>query len=74
MSGTVNQYGYVIRPVGYHTILVPYPGYPKIINLIKGMKSTGTGTSSVVDRNTLNLDLDPGFWPNLSPDPDPDPG
>ena len=27
--------------------------------------------SSVVDPNTLNLDPDPGFWPNLDPDPDP---
>ena len=27
--------------------------------------------NSVVDPNTLNLDpdLDPGFWPNLDPDP-----
>ena len=25
--------------------------------------------SSVVDPNTLNLDPDPGFWPNLDPDP-----
>ena len=24
---------------------------------------------SVMDTNTLNLDLDPGFWPNLDPDP-----
>ena len=26
---------------------------------------------SVVDPNTMNLDpdLDPGFWPNLDPDP-----
>ena len=24
---------------------------------------------SVVDPNTLNLDPDPGFWPNLDPDP-----
>ena len=23
----------------------------------------------VVDLNTLNLDPDPGFWPNLDPDP-----
>ena len=36
--------------------------------------------NSVVDPNTLNLDPDPGFWPNLDPDPgfwpnlDPDPG
>ena len=30
--------------------------------------------SSVVDPNTLNLDPDPGFWPNLDLDPDPDPG
>ena len=31
-----------------------------------------------MDLNTLNLDPDPGFWPNLDPDldagPDPDPG
>ena len=24
---------------------------------------------SVVDPNTLNLDPDPGFWPDLDPDP-----
>ena len=24
-----------------------------------------------MDPNTLNLDPDPGFWPNLDPDPDP---
>ena len=30
--------------------------------------------SSVVDPNTLNLDPDPGFWPNLDKNPDPDPG
>ena len=24
---------------------------------------------SVVDRNTLNLDPDPGFWSSLDPDP-----
>ena len=24
---------------------------------------------NVVDSNTLNLDLDPEFWPNLDPDP-----
>ena len=28
--------------------------------------------TSVVDPNTLNLDPDPGFWPNLDPDPDPE--
>ena len=28
---------------------------------------------SGVDQNTLNLDPDPGYWPNLNPD-DPDPG
>ena len=27
--------------------------------------------TSVVDPNTLNLDPDPGFWPNLDLDPDP---
>ena len=27
-----------------------------------------------MDPNTLNLDPDPGFWPNLDQDPDPDPG
>ena len=26
-------------------------------------------SSSVVDPNTLNLDPDPEFWPNLDPDP-----
>ena len=26
-----------------------------------------------MDPNTLNLDPDPGFWPNLDPDPDPGP-
>ena len=25
--------------------------------------------NSVVDSNTLNLDPDPGFWPNLDPNP-----
>ena len=25
--------------------------------------------TSVVDPNTLNLDPNPGFWPNLDPDP-----
>ena len=28
---------------------------------------------SVVDPNTLNLDPNPEFWPNLDPDPGPDP-
>ena len=28
-------------------------------------------TCSVVEPNTFNLDPDPGFWPNLDPDPDP---
>ena len=27
------------------------------------------GATSVVDPNTLNLDPDPEFWPNLDPDP-----
>ena len=40
---------------------------PKII-LIKHLLQSGW--SSVVDPNTLNLDPDPGFWPNLDPDPD----
>ena len=39
---------------------------PKII-LIKHLLQSGW--SSVVDPNTLNLDPDPGFWPNLNPDP-----
>ena len=30
--------------------------------------------SSVVDKNILNLDSDPGFWLKLDPDPDVDPG
>ena len=24
---------------------------------------------SIQNSNTLNLDLDPGYWPNLDPDP-----
>ena len=33
-------------------------------------QTTGTGTvSNVVDPNTLNFNPDPGFWPNLHPDP-----
>ena len=32
-----------------------------------------TSNQFVVDPNTLNLDPDPGFWPNLDPDPDPGP-
>ena len=35
---------------------------------------TNTGMTSVVDPKTLNLDPDPGVWPNLDPDSDPDPG
>ena len=31
--------------------------------------SLGIVATSVVDPNTLNLDPDPGFWPNLDPDP-----
>ena len=30
--------------------------------------------NSVVDPNILILDPDPGFWPNLDPNPGPDPG
>ena len=29
--------------------------------------------NSVMDPNTLNLDTDPGFWPNIDPDADPGP-
>ena len=32
-------------------------------------KNSALLCSSVVDPNTLNLDPDPGFWPNLDPDP-----
>ena len=28
-----------------------------------------TAGTCVVDPNKLNLDPDPGFWPNLDPDP-----
>ena len=46
--------------------------------IINGPKSRTKQTqrpgppTSVVDPNTLNLDPDPGFWPNLDPDPGPD--
>ena len=33
-------------------------------------KAVSKFPSSVVDPNTLKLDPDPGFWPNLDPDPD----
>ena len=39
-------------------------------NLSSSQKNTRVETS-VVDPNTLNLDPDSGFWPNLDPDPDP---
>ena len=40
------------------------------------LPSPGNLEVSVVDPNTLNLDPDPGLWPNLDldPGPDPDPG
>ena len=31
----------------------------------------GSPVPSLVDPNTLKMDPDPGFWPNLYPDPDP---
>ena len=34
-------------------------------------RRVGMVTTSVVDPNTLNLDPDPGFWPNLDSGPDP---
>ena len=33
------------------------------------IRSKRPSANSVVDPNTLNLDLDPGFLPNLDPDP-----
>ena len=33
------------------------------------IEATVSLQASVVDPNTLNLDPDPGFWPNLDPDP-----
>ena len=40
-----------------------------IANNLEKRKKMGKITGSVVDPNTLNLDLDPGFWPKLNPDP-----
>ena len=60
--------------------------YSNTNSLPTGHSATVAPATSVVDSNTmnLNLDLDPGFWPNLDPgpdpgfwpnlDPDPDPG
>ena len=33
------------------------------------LRNTGLTNTSFVDPNTLNLDPDPGFWPNLDQDP-----
>ena len=41
--------------ISHHTFSFPFP--PLIL------------PTSVVDPNKLNLDPDPGFWPNLDPDP-----
>ena len=38
------------------------------------IEATVSLQASVVDPNSLNLDPDPGFWPNLDPDPGLDPG
>ena len=35
----------------------------------KGSDPSGSGSATLVDPKTLNLDPDPGFWPNLDPDP-----
>ena len=42
----------------------------------KGGELIALVASSVVDPNILNLDPDPGFWPDVDPDsgPDLDPG
>ena len=32
-------------------------------------ENTVAAAQSVGDPNTLNFDSDPGFWPNLNPDP-----
>ena len=41
---------------------------------LKSLAPAGSGSKTlVVDPNTLNLDPDPGVWPNLDPDPGPDP-
>ena len=44
------------------------------MNVLTEFRVTGVDTPCVVDPNTLNLDPNPGFWPNLDLDPDPDPG
>ena len=38
----------------------------------KGGELIAFVASSVVDPNILNLDPDPGFWPDVDPDPGPD--
>ena len=42
-----------------------------LLQLNNTFSTNWTGKSRVVDTNTMNLDPDPGFCPNLDPDPDP---
>ena len=37
------------------------------------IKSVSMAIFFYIDPNTLNLDPDPGFWPNFNPYPGPDP-
>ena len=55
------------------TVTISKANQHKNVLLISKRKYDRT---SVVDPNTLNLDPDPGFWPNFDPDldPNPDPG
>ena len=48
------------------TVTISKANQHKNVLLISKRKYDRT---SVVDPNTLNLDPDPGFWPNLDPDP-----
>ena len=54
---------YLKGEINLFYITFPNFGYFFSINQCCG------GAGSVVDPNTLNLDPDPGFWPNLDPDP-----
>ena len=55
---------------GSATLLQIWPNAPSVTDLFCVVSCI------VVDPNTLNLDADSGFWPNLDtdPGPDPDPG
>ena len=68
----------IIFSIFYRYLFFGKAGWPQItapasLNTKAGYRLLQFRNTSVVDPNTLNLELDPdpGFWPHLDPDPDP---